>query len=116
MFERVVVDANAGHVERVGRAVLHARRHLRVLALLARGRAVLEVHGDVEDAAHLLLELERLLDALLRPREVLAGRNHGHRRLALEERLVRMSGHENASLTLVLGYRRVREPVSALAA
>ena len=91
---RVVVDADAGHVVRVAGAVLHARGHLRVLFLLARGRPVLEVHGDVEDAAHLVLQLERFPDALLRPREVLAGRDHGHRRFAFEERLVRMSGHE----------------------
>ena len=90
----VVVDADAGHVVPVGLAGLHARGHVRVIALLARGRAVLEVHGDVEDAAHLMLELEGLLDALLRAREVLAGGDDGHRRFALEERLVRMSGHE----------------------
>src|SRR5581483_2427086 len=80
-----VVDAHA----RVPEAVLgrgeHAHDHLGVLALAPGRGAVLAVAGDVEDRAELVLDLERLGDEVLVPREVLARRDGGKRPLPREQ-------------------------------
>src|SRR5205823_11823834 len=71
---RHVVDARADTPESVVVA-RDQRRHCRgMLALLADGRAVLAVAGDVEDRAHLALERQGLADIALAARVVDAGR------------------------------------------
>ena len=93
MVVRVVVDANAGHVELVQLAVLHADDHLGMGRLCAGGCTIFAVHGDIEPATHAGLELEGLRDALLGPGEVLAGRDDRERVFAFEQGFVWVTWH-----------------------
>ena len=83
---RHVVDARADTPESVVVA-RDQRRHCRgMLALLADGRAVLAVAGDVEDRAHLALERQGLADIALAARVVDAGRQRRQSALGAVER------------------------------
>ena len=104
----VIVDADPGHVELVEVALLHAYDHFGVGFFRAGGRAVLAVHGDIEDAAHLLLELERLADALLGAGEMLTRGDDGERLFAFEESLVGVSWHGQPACVWRIGSARAR--------
>ena len=84
-----VVDPRSDAIEAVGGAG-DDRGHLaRVLELGADGRAVLAIGGNVEVAAALGLQRERLVDELRTPRVVHARGQRGQRPFAAPERRLR---------------------------